>query len=85
MGQRGCKAAGSIITNAFANSLGDLLVYGNGVGLVINVFLFVVSRYMGRFQGYFLIYQSPYLENSKNFLLQAGKLVRNHHQSVLEE
>jgi hypothetical protein len=48
MGQRGCKAAGSVITNAFANSLGELLVYGNGVGLVINVFLLVVSRYMGR-------------------------------------
>lgn len=26
MGQRGCKAAGSVITNAFANSLGDLLM-----------------------------------------------------------
>lgn len=48
MGQRGCKAAGSVITYTFANSLGSLLLYGNGVGLVINLFLFVVSRYMGR-------------------------------------
>mmetsp|Transcript_15323 Transcript_15323/g.23073 ORF Transcript_15323/g.23073 Transcript_15323/m.23073 type:complete len:537 (+) Transcript_15323:111-1721(+) len=48
MGQRGCKAAGSLITNAFANSLGDLLTYGNGVGLIINLFLLVVSKYMGR-------------------------------------
>lgn len=48
MGQRGCKAAGSIITNAFANSMADLLAYGNGVGLLINIFLLFVSRFMGK-------------------------------------
>lgn len=48
MGQRGCKAAGSIITNAFANSLSELLAYGNGVGLIINIMLLFVSRFMGK-------------------------------------
>jgi ATP:ADP antiporter, AAA family len=48
MGQRGCKAAGSLITNAFANSMGELLAYGNGVGLLINIMLLFVSRFMGR-------------------------------------
>ena len=48
MGQRGCKAAGSLITNAFANSMGELLSYGNGVGLLINVLLLFVSRFMGK-------------------------------------
>lgn len=84
MGQRGCKAAGSVITNAFANSLGDLLVYGNGVGLVINVFLLVISRYMGRFV-FLSIQSSSYLENLKNSLQQDVKLVRSHPQSVLVE
>lgn len=48
MGQRGCKAAGSLITNAFANSMAELLAYGNGVGLLINILLLFVSRFMGK-------------------------------------
>lgn len=48
MGQRGCKAAGSLITNAFANSMAELLSYGNGVGLLINIMLLFVSRFMGK-------------------------------------
>eukprot|EP01041_Mallomonas_annulata_P004209 gene4209-8380_t len=47
-GQRGSKAAGSIITNAFANSLLELAQYGSIVGVFISVFLVGVSEYMGR-------------------------------------
>jgi AAA family ATP:ADP antiporter len=47
-GQRGSKAAGSIVTNAFATSIVDLANYGSAVGLVISVLLIWVSNYMGK-------------------------------------
>jgi AAA family ATP:ADP antiporter len=46
-GQRGSKAAGSLITNSFANSVADLANYGSLTGVVISVFLIYVSRWMG--------------------------------------
>lgn len=47
-GQRGSKAAGSIITNAFATSIVDLTNYGSLVGVVLSVFMIWVSDYMGK-------------------------------------
>lgn len=46
-GQRSAKAAGSIITNAFASSLVDLNNYGTLVGVVLATFLIWVSKEMG--------------------------------------
>mmetsp|Transcript_14564 Transcript_14564/g.24200 ORF Transcript_14564/g.24200 Transcript_14564/m.24200 type:complete len:584 (+) Transcript_14564:132-1883(+) len=47
-GQRGSKAAGSIITNAFASSMADLVNYGSLVGIIIAAFMIWVSDYMGK-------------------------------------
>ena len=47
-GQRGSKAAGSIITNAFADSLVQLVNYGTLVGVVIGGFTLWVADYMGK-------------------------------------
>eukprot|EP00607_Mallomonas_marina_P008356 CAMPEP_0182424498 /NCGR_PEP_ID=MMETSP1167-20130531/10710_1 /TAXON_ID=2988 /ORGANISM="Mallomonas Sp, Strain CCMP3275" /LENGTH=368 /DNA_ID=CAMNT_0024604357 /DNA_START=672 /DNA_END=1778 /DNA_ORIENTATION=+ len=47
-GQRGSKAAGSVITNAFANSLIDLANYGSFAGVCISISLIAISKYMGR-------------------------------------
>ena len=47
-GQRGSKAAGSIITNAFADSLVQLVNYGTFVGVVIGGFTLWVADYMGK-------------------------------------
>ena len=48
-GQRSNKAAGSLITNQFANSMVDLVNYGSFVGVVTATFLIWVSHYMGRY------------------------------------
>ena len=51
-GQRSSKAAGSLVTNAFATSIIDLANYGSAVGLFISVLLIWVSNYMGKeFEG----------------------------------
>lgn len=47
-GQRGSKAAGSIITNAFADSLVQLINYGTLVGVVIGGFTLWIADYMGK-------------------------------------
>ena len=47
-GQRSSKAAGSIVTNAFATSLIDLVNYGSFVGIGMSVFLIWVSQWMGK-------------------------------------
>jgi len=47
-GQRSSKAAGSIVTNAFATSLIDLVNYGSFVGVGMSVFLIWVSQWMGK-------------------------------------
>lgn len=47
-GQRGSKAGGSLITNAFATSIADLANYGSLVGAIISLFLIYVSDYMGK-------------------------------------
>ena len=47
-GQRSNKAAGSLITNQFANSMVDLVNYGSLVGVITATFLIWVSHYMGR-------------------------------------
>ena len=66
MGQRGSKATGSLLTNAFSSSMADLVrydalgifcywtltdmcdSYGNLTGVLINIMLILVARYMGR-------------------------------------
>jgi AAA family ATP:ADP antiporter len=47
-GQRSAKAAGSLVTNAFASSMGSLVAYGSVVGVVGSAFLIWVSYYMGK-------------------------------------
>ena len=47
-GQRGSKAAGSLITNAFAQSLPDLVNYGTLTGVVVGGFTIWVAQFMGR-------------------------------------
>ena len=47
-GQRSAKAAGSLVTNAFASSMGSLVAYGSFVGVVGSAFLIWVSYYMGK-------------------------------------
>jgi len=47
-GQRSAKAAGSIVTNACAESMADLVNYGTMVGIVMSTFLIWVAKYMGR-------------------------------------
>jgi AAA family ATP:ADP antiporter len=47
-GQRSAKAAGSLVTNAFASSMVDLVAYGSIVGVVGSAFLIWVSYYMGK-------------------------------------
>lgn len=47
-GQRGSKAAGSIITNAFATSMVDLVNYGSLVGVLIAAFMVWCSDWMGK-------------------------------------
>lgn len=47
-GQRSAKAAGSLVTNAFASSMVDLIAYGSIVGVVGSAFLIWVSHYMGK-------------------------------------
>ena len=47
-GQRGSKAAGSIITNAFADSLVGLVNYGTLVGVFIGGFTLWVANFMGK-------------------------------------
>lgn len=47
-GQRGSKAAGSLITNAFAESLPDLVNYGSALGVAMAAFLVYVSDFMGK-------------------------------------
>jgi AAA family ATP:ADP antiporter len=47
-GQRSAKAAGSLVTNAFASSMAELVAYGSIVGVVGSVFLIWVSHYMGK-------------------------------------
>lgn len=47
-GQRSAKAGGSIITNAFATSLPDLVAYGSLTGVAFSVLLIWVSIFMGK-------------------------------------
>jgi ATP:ADP antiporter, AAA family len=47
-GQRSAKAGGSIVTNAFATSLPDLVAYGSLTGVAFSVFLIWVSIFMGK-------------------------------------
>lgn len=47
-GQRSSKAAGSLITNAFADSLVELVNYGSAVGIGLAAFSIWVSMYMGK-------------------------------------
>eukprot|EP01039_Chlorochromonas_danica_P001808 gene1808-1975_t len=47
-GQRSAKAAGSLVTNAFATSVVDLTNYGSVVGVVGSIFLIWVSKEMGK-------------------------------------
>eukprot|EP01038_Epipyxis_sp_PR26KG_P011015 gene11015-14794_t len=47
-GQRSSKAGGSLITNAFASSIVDLVNYGSIVGVAISVLLIWVSNFMGK-------------------------------------
>lgn len=47
-GQRSSKAAGSIVTNAFATSLSDLITYGSLTGIFFSIFLIWVSMFMGK-------------------------------------
>mmetsp|Transcript_18422 Transcript_18422/g.25311 ORF Transcript_18422/g.25311 Transcript_18422/m.25311 type:complete len:525 (+) Transcript_18422:66-1640(+) len=46
-GARGSKAAGSLVTNAFADSLPGLLTYGSFTAMGVSAFLIFVARYMG--------------------------------------
>jgi len=46
-GARGSKAAGSLVTNAFASSLEGLLTYGSFAAFGVSAFLVVVAKYMG--------------------------------------
>lgn len=45
MGQRGAKASGSLITNAFANSLADLIRLVLGIAFLFHV-CFLISSYI---------------------------------------
>ena len=47
-GQRSSKAAGLLVTTAFATSIIDLANYGSAVGLFISVLLIWVSNYMDK-------------------------------------
>ena len=47
-GQRGSKALGSVVTNAFSDSAPDLLNYGSGVAIALTVWLLYISNYMGK-------------------------------------
>jgi len=47
-GQRSAKAGGSLVTNAFAASMPDLIAYGSFVGVIGSVGLIWVSYYMGQ-------------------------------------
>ena len=47
-GARGSKAAGSLVTNAFADSAADLLTYGSFVAMGVSSFLIYVAFWMGR-------------------------------------
>ena len=47
-GQRSSKAGGSLITNAFATSMVDLVNYGSLVGVLSGAFLIWVSTWMGK-------------------------------------
>jgi AAA family ATP:ADP antiporter len=47
-GQRSSKAAGSLITNAFATSMVELVNYGSLVGIFSGAFLIWVSGWMGK-------------------------------------
>lgn len=47
-GQRGAKAGGSLITNAWKTSMVELNNYGSAVGVIISVFLIWISQYMGK-------------------------------------
>jgi AAA family ATP:ADP antiporter len=47
-GQRSAKAAGSLVTNACAESMADLINYGTVVGIFMSTFLVWVAQYMGR-------------------------------------
>ncbi len=47
-GQRSAKATGSLVTNAFASSVADLVTYGSLVGIVGSGLLIWVSQYMGK-------------------------------------
>jgi len=46
-GQRSSKAAGSLITNAFATSMIDLVNYGSLIGIIMAGFLTWISKWMG--------------------------------------
>jgi len=46
-GARGSKAAGSIVTNAFADSLPGLLTYGSFTAMAVSAFLIYIAKYMG--------------------------------------
>lgn len=78
MGQRGSKAAGSLITNAFANSMADLNLYGNAIGTIINLGLLFVSNYMGKcVVVMFSLYFFNFVDNLNTTLPAAKRLVRN--------
>jgi len=46
-GARGSKALGSVVTNAFAESLSGLVTYGAFVAMGVSLFLVYVARFMG--------------------------------------
>jgi len=46
-GQRGAKAAGSVVTNALSNSVHNLVNYGGFVSVLISLFLMYVAAWMG--------------------------------------
>ncbi|KAG5184352.1 hypothetical protein JKP88DRAFT_269750 [Tribonema minus] len=46
-GARGAKAAGSVVTNAFADSAAHLVRYGGGAAVCVSAFLVWVAHYMG--------------------------------------
>lgn len=52
-GQRGAKAAGSVVTNALSDSVRSLVLYGGLVSVFISAFLVWVAAWMGtRFEEY---------------------------------
>ncbi|CAM9648337.1 unnamed protein product, partial [Phaeothamnion confervicola] len=47
-GARGSKAAGSVVTNAFTDSIANLIFYGGFVAMGVSSFLIYVAYFMGK-------------------------------------